>query len=241
MLDKTLKEHIKDIRKIVIRAIFFLIIIFAVILYYNEIIFTHLLLFLKKPAEMRLIFPSIDSAFSFKISFSFSIAIIILIPYFGFEILIFLQPAFTSIGKKYFIWLFISSLLYFIGQLIALIFLSPLIIEFFHSFSIKGIEFYINIENYIGFILKMITSFGFSFQLPLLLYALVYFNIISVESLRKRRKIVFVSSFIIGAALTPPDVPSQIILALALYSFFELILFLYRKKRYYFKSCKLHT
>ena len=77
-------------------------------------------------------------------------------------------------------------------------------------------------EAYLDFSLALLTAFGISFEMPVLLITLVKFDIISLDDLRSYRREVIIGCFIIGMLLTPPDVTSQILLALPLWGLFEL-------------------
>lgn len=199
--------------------------------YFNSDIFNSLLKYTEKPENIRLIFTKIDGGFSSQMSLSLSIAIIFLIPYFAFEILLFLKPAFSEIKSKHIIIFIIMTLLYFVGQFIALTILMPILLKFLVSFGFVGLEFYVDAAFYISFILKTLLIAGFLFQTPILLSMLINLNIIKRETLKAKRKIVFILSFVVGAVLTPPDIVSQIIVALIFYIFFESAIFFTKTKQ----------
>ena len=105
-----------------------------------------------------------------------------------------------------------------------------MIIKFGLSFSSSNIKAVFGISNIINLSLWMSISFGLMFQLPLITYSLIKSDIIPYESISDKRSYVIVGILIMAGILTPPDVVSQILLALPTYMLFELGLFFARRK-----------
>ena len=85
-----------------------------------------------------------------------------------------------------------------------------------------------DIAQYLDFIITLLLAFGFAFEMPILILALIWGGLSSRESLSKARPYVIVGCFVIGMLLTPPDVISQTLLAIPTWLLFELGLFLSR-------------
>ena len=88
--------------------------------------------------------------------------------------------------------------------------------------SPSNVSIMINLNNYMDFMFSIMLASAFSFQIPIIIYFLTKFKIISKESLSNKRSYIFIFSFILGMVLTPPDVISQILLAIPIWLLFEL-------------------
>ena len=86
----------------------------------------------------------------------------------------------------------------------------------------SGVAWMTDIEKYLSFALTMFVAFGVTFEVPVAVVLLVRMNVVSVEKLREIRPYVIVGAFVIGAIFTPPDVISQLMLAVPLWVLYEL-------------------
>ncbi len=137
--------------------------------------------------------------------------------------------AFISAGlyaheKKYvYIITPVSAVLFIAGTVFFLTVVGPMAMLFFLKFN-PGVEFVINqwtFQKYVDFILMLTLVFGLAFQLPILVVGLEKLGIVPLSALKKARKFIILGLVVAGAMLTPPDVISQISLALPLYILFE--------------------
>lgn len=116
-----------------------------------------------------------------------------------------------------------SAALFIAGALFFMFFIAPLTLQFFMKFnSFLRISSSWTFQNYISFITTLMLVFGIAFQTPIAIFILTRTALVSVESLKKVRKYIFLAVFVIAAIVTPPDVVSQVALALPLYALFEL-------------------
>ena len=90
-----------------------------------------------------------------------------------------------------------------------------------------------DIRAYLDFVLSIVLSAGFAFQVPVLMLALIQAGALTIKQLAYLRPYVIVGAFIVGMLLTPPDVVSQILLALPMWGLFELVLLWARCKSYF--------
>ncbi len=95
-------------------------------------------------------------------------------------------------------------------------------IVFFIGFQIEEIQPMISFSNYLSFVITTILSFGIIFELPIVMVLLTRFNIVKISLFKKNRKIFILVIFIIAAILTPPDVVSQVLLAIPMLALFEI-------------------
>ena len=117
-----------------------------------------------------------------------------------------------------------STALFICGALFFLLFVAPLAMKFLVKFnrSFLGVNSYFTFQNYISFVTMLMLVFGAGFQTPIAIFILVKTRLVSVAALRKARKFVLLGMFFIAAVVTPPDVISQVTLAIPLYILYEL-------------------
>ena len=116
-----------------------------------------------------------------------------------------------------------STTLFVTGALFFLFVVAPISLRFFLGFGdIIGVSSSWTFQKYISFVTLLMLVFGLGFQTPIAIFILNRTGLISIEAFRRSRKYVFLGVFIIAAIATPPDVISQITLALPLFALFEL-------------------
>ncbi len=118
----------------------------------------------------------------------------------------------------------LCAALFIAGAMFFLLAVAPIIIRFFVGFD-SGIDFVqtqVTLASYINFMFSMMLIFGLCFQMPIAIVAVNKIGLVSIENLKKARKYVLLAIFIVAAFATPPDVISQITLAIPMYLLFEL-------------------
>ncbi|MBR5680621.1 MAG: twin-arginine translocase subunit TatC, partial [Clostridia bacterium] len=129
----------------------------------------------------------------------------------------------------------VSFLLSCCGAAAAYFFLMPCVIAFSQSFAGPNMDPVIGLESFISMLLILVIAGALLFQFPVVLFTLLTLGIIDVQSMRRRRPVVIVGILILAAFLTPPDVISQIALAVPACVFYELSILIFsrykRKKR----------
>lgn len=146
-------------------------------------------------------------------------------PFVMYFVLRFIFPALTK-REKAAIMFFLSAgtVLFSFGVVFAYGQLAPNVVRFFdvlnHWLGLSVTE--IQVENYVPLIMKLILAFGLVFQIPLLLFVLGWMGVITSEQLRAWRRFAIVMAFFLGMVLTPPDVMSQIVMAVPLIVLYEL-------------------
>ena len=160
----------------------------------------------------------------FKLILLLSIAITFPVSIYNFWA--FAAPGLYKNEKKFVIPILVSStLLFYLGIVFAYYIVFPLIFSFFTSIAPEGVQIATDISSFLNFVIKIFFAFGLAFEVPIITLIVVIFEISTVESLSKKRPYIIVSSFILGMVLTPPDVISQILLAVPIWLLFELGLF----------------
>jgi sec-independent protein translocase protein TatC len=115
-----------------------------------------------------------------------------------------------------------SSLLFMIGVAFCYFFVFGTVFRFINNFAPKSITVAPDIENYLDFVMTMCLAFGMTFEVPVVVVVVVRMGIVSVEKLKSVRPYVIVGAFIIAAVVTPPDIMSQLFLAIPLCLLFEI-------------------
>lgn len=112
-------------------------------------------------------------------------------------------------------FLFVSSILFFIGALFGYYVICPLSINFLGTYSISGqVHNDFDLNSYIGLVRSSVLASGFIFELPILIFYLTKIGLVTPNFLKKNRKYALVGVLIIAAIITPPDVASQVIVAI---------------------------
>ena len=94
--------------------------------------------------------------------------------------------------------------------------------SFFAGYTPAGVQMMTDIDKYLSFVLAMFLAFGLTFEVPVVVIVLVRMGVVSLEKLRSIRSYVIVGAFVVGAVFTPPDVLSQLMLAVPLWLLYEL-------------------
>jgi sec-independent protein translocase protein TatC len=225
---KAFYEHIEDFRKLVLKAII-AISIFSVLAYFFK---EEILTFLNGPMEKSLVFLSPTEPIISLIKLSIFTGTLVAAPYILSLIWNFISVALEKKNKKKVTKYLFFSIFLFYGAIIFCYFVVlPIVINFLVNFENPVLTSSISLENYLNFAMYLLISFGIIFQFPLVLLVLINLDIISVETLKTKRVYFVLTIFIIAAILTPPDVISQMLLALPMILLFELTLIFAKLKK----------
>ncbi len=172
---------------------------------------------------------NIEMSGQFTMHFTVSVigGIILAFPYMLFEIWRFISPALKINERRYAQRLiFAGSFLFMIGILFGYYFISPFSVQFLGNYQVSElVQNQISLESFISTITTVTLSSGLIFQLPLIVYFLSKVGIITPEFMRKYRKHAYVVILIVSAILTPPDVLSQVLMAIPLIALYEVSIF----------------
>jgi sec-independent protein translocase protein TatC len=200
-------------------SIFIIAMIFASELY--EVISSPLLAIL--PASSQLIATSVTSTFLVPLKLSFLIAVLISIPFILYQIWAFVSPALYHHEKaRIFPIVAFSCLLFYLGMAFGFKLICPLALKFFAQCAPKNVNVMTDLGNFLDFITVISISAGIAFQIPVIINIMLRFKIVTKASLKNFRRYFIVLAFILGMLLTPPDVISQILLAIPMIILFEL-------------------
>lgn len=238
--DKTqaLSEHFGELKKRLFYVLFFFFLSFGICYYFIEDIYNFLLIPLNNSwdnADKKLIYTDLTEIFFSYLKLAYYGAIFLTIPFFACQVYIFIAPGlYKKERKAIFPFLISSPILFFLGAVFVYYFIFPLAWKFFLSFeanyqNILPIRLEAKVSEYLNIVINLIIAFGVAFQLPIILVLLAKIGLINVEQLKKKRKFAIVFIFILAAILTPPDVISQIGLAIMMLLLYELSIIIVKK------------
>jgi sec-independent protein translocase protein TatC len=174
------------------------------------------------PPGDKLVFTALPEAFFIYLKASLIGGIVLASPVIFYELWMFVAPGLHQKEKKFVLpFVIISTLLFTAGALFGYYVIFPVGFRFLVGFSTENIRALPSLQLYLSFCLKMLLGFGLVFEFPVLAYFLGRAGILNSRMMAKNRRIAVLLIFIIAAILTPPDVVSQIILAVPLYLLFE--------------------
>ena len=150
-------------------------------------------------------------------------AFLIALPVVLYQVWMFVAPGLYSHEKKLILPLVISStVLFMIGVAFCYFFVFGQVFKFIQSFAPKSITAAPDIEAYLSFVLTMFLAFGMAFEVPIVVVVLARLGMVSIDKLKEFRPYFVVLAFVIAAVVTPPDVVSQLALAIPMCLLYEL-------------------
>jgi sec-independent protein translocase protein TatC len=162
---------------------------------------------------------------------SLILGVIVAFPYILWEAWRFITPGLHKDEiKKSRSFIFIASLLFFIGILFSFYVIAPISIHFLYNYQItESIENSFTLESHVGLVTNMLLGVSILFELPVLIYFLTKIGLITPEFLKKYRKHALVFVLILAAIITPPDVASQIVVAIPILILYEISITISRR------------
>ena len=227
--NNSLVEHLLELRNRLLIIIISIIVCAIALSPFANIIYNFLALPLLNvlPDGSSMIAVDVASPFlaPFKLILLLSVAITFPITVYNFWA--FVAPGLYKNEKKFIAPILISStLLFYLGIIFAYYIVFPLVFNFFTSIAPQGVEISTDISSFLNFVIKIFFAFGLAFEVPIITLIIILLGISDVKSLSKKRPYIIVSAFILGMILTPPDVISQILLAIPIWLLFEVGLLL---------------
>ena len=213
-------EHLGELRKrLLISAVAFVIAGFAAFPFAPA-----LAAFLMRPASrIQFIYTAPAELFISYTRISFALGLIISLPVLIYQAWAFVNPALARTSRKGLLLALVAGgFLFMVGATFAYVVVLPMTLRFFLSYSMPGVNALYSINDYFSFIVSLGVSFGAAFELPLLCAALGALGLISAAFLRKGRRYAVLVILIVAAIISPPDVLSQVLLAIPMYGLYEL-------------------
>jgi sec-independent protein translocase protein TatC len=224
-------SHLIELRSRLLRSIIAVAIVLVCLFPFDKDIYALLArpLLEKLPQGATMIATDVTGTFLVPLKVTVMAAFLIALPYVMWQAWAFVAPGLYQHEKRLAGPVIVSSFVFFIvGMAFAYFLVFPVMFNFFTHYTPAGVTMMTDIDKYLGFVLTMFIAFGVTFEVPVVVIVLVRMNVVSLAKLRSIRPYVIVGAFVVGAIFTPPDVLSQLMLAVPLWVLFELGLLLAR-------------
>lgn len=224
-------SHLVELRNRLIRALLAIGIVFLCLVPWAQDIYALLAnpLLAKLPQGGQMIATDVIGVFLVPMKVALMVAFLIALPYVLYQIWAFVAPGLYAHEKRLALPLVGASVvLFFVGMAFAYFLVFPAVFGFMASVQPEGVAWMTDIEKYLSFVMTTFIAFGVTFEVPVLVVVLVYAGIVDLAKLKEWRPYVIVGSFVVAAVFTPPDVISQLMMAIPMCLLFELGLMLAR-------------
>jgi sec-independent protein translocase protein TatC len=228
---ETFISHLIELRTRLMHSIIAVVVVLLVLFPFAKDIYALLAQPLLRvlPHGSTMIATDVTGTFFVPLKVTLMAAFLIALPYVLYQAWAFVAPGLYQHEKRLVVPVLLSSFLFFLlGMSFAYFFVFPIAFGFFAGYAPVGVQMMTDIDKYLSFVLTMFIAFGLTFETPVVVIVLVRMRIVSLEKLKAARPYVIVGAFIVGAVFTPPDVISQLLLAVPLWLLFELGLLLAR-------------
>jgi sec-independent protein translocase protein TatC len=222
--EDTFISHLVELRDRLLRIIGAVLLVFVCLAYWASDIYALLArpLLAALPSGGSMIATDVVGVFLVPVKVTLLVSFLIALPYLLHQVWAFVDPGLYSLEKRLALPLVnTSSLLFFVGMAFAYFIVFPSIFRFMAAIAPQGVAWMTDIEKYFSFVLTMFLAFGATFETPVAVVLLVRMGVVTVEKLKQARAYVIVGAFVIGAVFTPPDVVSQLLLAIPLCLLYE--------------------
>jgi sec-independent protein translocase protein TatC len=229
-----LLDHLIELRSRLLNSLIAILVLFFVCYYFAPEIYDFLVAPLADVLEdmggqRRLIFTALHEAFFTYIKVAFFAALFVSFPFIAIQVWMFIAPGLYKNEKRAFApFLVATPILFFMGGALVYYFIFPLAWKFFLSFESVGaagalpIQLEAKVDQYLSLVMRLIFAFGLCFELPVVMTLLARVGMVTSKGMKEKRKYAIVLAFVAAAILTPPDVISQIGLALPTMVLYEI-------------------
>lgn len=250
MKEMSFMDHLEDLRWLLVRSVSAILILACACYFIDDYIFNTIIFGPKDPTfityrffcevthffgvddtyacatEFKFIIQNteVGGQFSMYIWTLFTAGFILSFPYILWLVWGFISPALYENERKHAgSFIIISSILFFIGVLFGYFVVLPLSINFFGTFNVSNtVVNQFTVDSYVSMVKTSLVGSGLVFEMPIIIYFLAKLGLVTPEFLRKYRKIAIVINLTISAIVTPPDIPSQVIVAIPLIALYEI-------------------
>ena len=217
-------SHLLELRSRLLKIVMGLVVSIVVFLPFSNELYTWLAqpLLKQMPAGTHMIATAVTTPFLVPMKVATLVGIVASLPYTLYQAWAFVAPGLYEHERRFIGPLIVASTaLFLMGMSFAYFFVFPVLFGFVATSAPQGVSVMTDIGSYLDFVTTMFVSFGVAFEVPIAVLLLVKFNLVKVSALKEARSYVIVGAFIIGAILTPPDVISQVMLAVPLWLLYE--------------------
>ena len=224
-------SHLIELRDRLIRALLAILIVFVCLFPWAKELYNLLAqpLLASLPQGGQMIATDVVGVLLVPMKVALMVAFLIALPYVLYQVWAFVAPGLYAHEKRLALPLVAASVfLFFVGMAFAYFLVFPTVFGFMAKIAPEGVAWMTDIEKYLSFVLSTFVAFGVTFEVPVIVVVLVGIGVVDVAKLKEIRPYVIVGAFVIGAIFTPPDVISQLMLAIPLCLLYELGILLAR-------------
>ncbi len=221
--EQSILAHLVELRSRLVASVICVGVIFLCLAAFSNQLYTYLALPLLAHLEGgSMIATEVAAPFLAPFKLTLFVAVFIAVPYLFYQLWAFVAPGLYLNERRLVLPLLASStFLFYAGVAFAYFAVFPLIFGFFTAVAPEGVTVMTDISRYLDFVLKLFLAFGIAFEVPIATFLLVRTGLASRESLASKRPYVIVGAFAAAMLMTPPDVVSQILLAVPVWLLFE--------------------
>ena len=231
MSEDTFISHLVELRDRLLRSIIAVGVVFFCLFPFASELYDLLAYPMMRtlPEGSKMIATGVITPFLIPVKVAAMIAFVIVLPYVLYQAWAFVAPGLYSHEKKLVVPLVVASTILFLcGIAFCYFFVFGVVFDFVNKIAPASITVAPDIEQYLNFVLTMFLAFGVTFEVPIVVILLARFGVVTLEQLRSIRPYFIVGAFVIAAVVTPPDVISQLLLAVPMCILYEVGLLLAR-------------
>ena len=228
---ETFLSHLVELRSRLLYSIIAVLAVFVALFPWSKDIYALLArpMLRALPSGAQMIATDVTGTFLVPLKVTLMAAFLIALPYVLWQAWAFVAPGLYQNEKRLALPVITFSVVFFaIGMAFAYFFVFPVMFSFFAGYTPAGVTMMTDIDKYLSFVLTMFIAFGLTFEVPVVVIVLVRMRIVPLDKLRAIRPYVIVGAFVVGAIFTPPDVVSQLLLAVPMWLLYELGLLMAR-------------
>lgn len=221
---ETFISHLIELRERLLRIVMGFVLVFLCLFPFANKIYTLLAhpLLAKLPAGGHMIATAVTTSFFVPMKVAMLAAFVISLPHTLYQVWAFVAPGLYTHERRFMAPLIVAStLLFIVGMAFAYFLVFPVVFGFITSTAPEGVAVMTDIGSYLDFVITLFMAFGMAFEVPVAVVLLVRFGMVNIKTLKEIRSYVIVGAFVLGAIFTPPDVISQIMLAVPLWLLYE--------------------
>ncbi|MCM2356459.1 MAG: twin-arginine translocase subunit TatC [Arenimonas sp.] len=223
--EETLMGHLLELRSRLLKGVVAVLAVFVALMPFANRLYAELAapLLSKLPAGGQLVAIEVASPFFTPVKLAFFAALVLSAPVLIYQAWAFVAPGLYQNEKRLAKPLLVAAvLLFYAGCAFAYFLVLPMVFGFLTAITPEGVAMMTDISRYLDFVLVIFLAFGLSFELPVAVVVLVVLGVVTPAQLREARGYVVVGVFILAAIITPPDVVSQLMLAIPMCLLYEL-------------------
>jgi len=217
--------HLIELRGRLLRAVLAIVVAFVAVFPFARPIYNWLAqpLLARLPAGGSMIATGVTTPFFIPMKVAGLVALLLALPMVLYQAWAFVAPGLYAHEKRWVAPLIlVSTGLFVAGMAFAYYAVMPMVFGFVTAVAPEGVAVMTDIASYFDFVLGLFVAFGVTFEVPVLVVVLIKVGLVTVAKLREWRPYVIVGAFVVGAVFTPPDVISQLMMAIPLWLLYEL-------------------